>query len=91
MEELVSSFSQLNISEKKIINKIIIENNEMDDLIGSFEKINISNLDEIKKIDINLTENFQKTVIVFINYFKILQNKGRCNVGVNFIMPKWIY
>jgi len=89
MDELIGSFSQLNISEKKIINKIINENDDIDNLIGSFEKINISNQEEIRNIDI--TENFHKTVLKFIDFFKILRTKERCSTNINFIIPKWIF
>jgi len=81
MDHLISSFSQLNIYEKNIINNIITKNNNnnLDELINSFEKINISNinttnLEELEELNdsfekINITENLQKSICSFIDFF----------------------
>ena len=101
MDNLIDSFSQLNIYEKNIINKIIIKNNDnLDELINSFEKINIANNntlnleelnDSFEKINIsNITENFQKSICSFINFFKLLRNKKQCNNSMIHCIPNWI-
>ena len=48
MDNLISSFSQLNIYERNIINNIITKNNNnLDELINSFENININSLNPL--------------------------------------------
>ena len=104
MDHLISSFSQLNIYEKNIINNIITKNNDnnLDELINSFEKINISNinttnLEELEELNdsiekINITENFQKSICSFIDFFKLLRNKKlNCySNNMNNFTPNWI-
>ena len=104
MDHLISSFSQLNIYEKNIINNIITKNNNnnLDELINSFEKINISNinttnLEELEELNdsfekINITENFQKSICSFIDFFKLLRNKKlNCySNSMNNFTPNWI-
>ena len=98
MDTLISSFSQLNIYERNIINNIITKNNNnLDELINSFENININslNLDELnesfEKINIsNITENLEKSICSFIDFFKLLRNKKKCNNSMNHCMPNWI-
>ena len=101
MDNLISSFSQLNIYERNIINNIITKNNNnLDELINSFENININslNLDELnelnesfEKINIsNITENFEKSICSFIDFLKLLRNKKKCNNSINYCMPNWI-
>jgi hypothetical protein len=104
MDHLISSFSQLNIYEKNIINNIITKNNNnnLDELINSFEKINISNinttnLEELEELNdsfekINITENLQKSICSFIDFFKLLRNKKlNCySNNMNNFTPNWI-
>jgi hypothetical protein len=106
MDNLISSFSQLNIYEKNIINNIIIKNNNnnnnIDELINTFENISINTLDleelndSFEKINItnleklNITENFQKSICSFIDFFKLLRNKKQCNNSISHCMPNWI-
>ena len=95
MNKLIDSFSQLNVTEKSIINKIVSNNNNsinsnnnnnnnnnnIDELIDSFDKLNIDNISEIiNSFDkINITENLQKTICNFIDLIKLLKNKEKCN------------
>ena len=107
MDHLISSFSQLNIYEKNIINNIITKNNDnnLDEIINSFEKINISNINTTNATNttnleelnesfekINITENFQKSICSFIDFFKLLRNKKlQCySNNMNHFTPNWI-
>lgn len=88
MDELIDAITQLNISEKKIINKIIDKNDNLDNLIESFEKFNIS---DSENNDICITENFNKTVTKFINFFKSIKEKEKCCPKISNIIPIWTY
>ncbi len=83
MDDIINSFSKLNISEKKIIGKIIKENDDIDNLIESFEKINIK--------DTTVSENFDKLISKFVNFFKSLKEKEECHPKISRIIPNWTY
>lgn len=83
MEELINAFNELNINEKKIINDVIENNNDINFIIQSLKNIKLDNNEINKKLSI--------TIELIIKYYNILTTKKRCVYFNNIKTPYFIY